>query len=81
MFVAIGDDRDAVERTHAQLNRLGLGHLALDRSPRSLSGGEAVTVGLAREPLGRNDVLLFDEPTNNLDLAGTRRAAAGWSSG
>lgn len=69
VFTAIGDDWDVEERTRAQLDRLGLGHVGLDRSLRSLSGGEVVTLGLARELLRRPDVLLLDEPTNNLDAA------------
>ena len=73
VFTAIGDDWDVEERTRAQLDRLGLGHVALDRSLRSLSGGEAVTLGLARELLRRPDVLLLDEPTNNLDADARRR--------
>ncbi|WNG86262.1 ABC-F family ATP-binding cassette domain-containing protein [Mycobacterium sp. ITM-2016-00317] len=67
VFAAIGDDWDVEERTRAQLDRLGLGHLDLHRSLRSLSGGEVVSLGLARELLRRPDVLLLDEPTNNLD--------------
>ncbi|RZT26108.1 ATPase subunit of ABC transporter with duplicated ATPase domains [Mycobacterium sp. BK558] len=67
VFAAIGDDWDAEERARAQLDRLGLGHIGLDRSLRTLSGGEVVTLGLARELLRRSDVLLLDEPTNNLD--------------
>jgi ATPase subunit of ABC transporter with duplicated ATPase domains len=67
VFTAIGDDWDIGERTRAQLDRLGLGHVGLDRSLRTLSGGEVVTLGIARELLRRTDVLLLDEPTNNLD--------------
>ena len=73
IFTAIGDDWDIEERTHAQLHRLGLGHVALDRSLRSLSGGEVVTLGLARELLRRPDILLLDEPTNNLDVTARHR--------
>ena len=73
VFAAIGDDWDLEERTRAQLDRLGLGHIELDRSLRSLSGGEAVTLGLARELLRRPDVLLLDEPTNNLDADARQR--------
>ncbi|ORB26583.1 ABC-F family ATP-binding cassette domain-containing protein [Mycolicibacterium parafortuitum] len=73
VFAAIGDDWDVEERTRAQLDRLGLGHIELDRSLRSLSGGEAVTLGLARELLRRPDVLLLDEPTNNLDADARQR--------
>ena len=67
VFAAIGDDWDVEERTRAQLDRLGLGHLAFDRRLGSLSGGEVVSVGLAAQLLKRPEVLLLDEPTNNLD--------------
>ncbi|MBO1414756.1 ribosomal protection-like ABC-F family protein [Streptomyces sp. FH025] len=66
-FTTIGDDWDIEERTRAQLDRLGLGHLTLDRSLSTLSGGQIVSLGLAAQLLKRPDVLLLDEPTNNLD--------------
>jgi ATPase subunit of ABC transporter with duplicated ATPase domains len=72
VFTAIGDDWDIEERTRAQLDRLGLGHIALDRRPGSLSGGEVVSLGLAAQLLKRPDVLLLDEPTNNLDVDARR---------
>jgi ATPase subunit of ABC transporter with duplicated ATPase domains len=68
VFAAIGDDWDVEERTRAQLDRLGLGHIAFDRRLGSLSGGEVVSLGLAAQLLRRPDVLLLDEPTNNLDV-------------
>jgi ATPase subunit of ABC transporter with duplicated ATPase domains len=68
VFAAIGDDWDVEERTRAQLDRLGLSHIAFDRRLGSLSGGEVVSVGLAAQLLKRPDVLLLDEPTNNLDV-------------
>ncbi|MEU7407480.1 ATP-binding cassette domain-containing protein, partial [Streptomyces sp. NPDC044948] len=67
-FTAIGDDWDIEERTRAQLDRLGLGGLDLDRRLRTLSGGQVVSLGLAAQLLKRPDVLLLDEPTNNLDV-------------
>ncbi|MFD6245604.1 ABC-F family ATP-binding cassette domain-containing protein [Streptomyces roseolus] len=67
-FATIGDDWDVEERTRAQLDRLGLGALALDRTLGTLSGGRIVSLGLAAQLLKRPDVLLLDEPTNNLDL-------------
>ncbi|MFI0716041.1 ribosomal protection-like ABC-F family protein [Streptomyces inhibens] len=67
-FTTIGDDWDIEERTRAQLDRLGLAGLNLDRSLSTLSGGQIVSLGLAAQLLGRPDVLLLDEPTNNLDL-------------
>ncbi|WP_030183041.1 ABC-F family ATP-binding cassette domain-containing protein [Streptomyces sp. NRRL S-813] len=66
-FATIGDDWDIEERTRAQLDRLGLAGLALDRSLSTLSGGQVVSLGLAAQLLKRPDVLLLDEPTNNLD--------------
>ncbi|MFI6488846.1 ribosomal protection-like ABC-F family protein [Streptomyces sp. NPDC050564] len=67
-FTTIGDDWDIEERTRAQLDRLGLADLALDRCLSTLSGGQVVSLGLAAQLLKRPDVLLLDEPTNNLDL-------------
>ncbi|MFD9425609.1 MULTISPECIES: ribosomal protection-like ABC-F family protein [unclassified Streptomyces] len=67
-FATIGDDWDIEERTRAQLDRLGLVGLELNRSLGTLSGGQVVSLGLAAQLLRRPDVLLLDEPTNNLDL-------------
>ncbi|MFB7475168.1 ribosomal protection-like ABC-F family protein [Kitasatospora sp. NPDC056184] len=72
-FTTIGDDWDIEERTRAQLDRLGLGALTLDRTLRTLSGGQVVSLGLAGQLLRRPDVLLLDEPTNNLDLDARHR--------
>jgi ATPase subunit of ABC transporter with duplicated ATPase domains len=72
-FAAVGDDWDVEERAQATLDRLGLGHLGLDRRVGEVSGGEAVLLGLAAQLLRRPDVLLLDEPTNNLDLPSIRR--------
>jgi len=63
----IGDDWDVAERTTAELARLGLGHIDLDRTIGSVSGGELVLLSLTALLLRRPSVLLLDEPTNNLD--------------
>ena len=51
-----------------------LADLGLDVDPQalmtSLSGGQAARAGLAALLLSRFDVVLLDEPTNDLDLAG-----------
>ncbi|SEH00077.1 ATPase components of ABC transporters with duplicated ATPase domains [Nonomuraea solani] len=80
-FTAVGDDWDVEERALAELDRLGLGHIGLDRTVGTLSGGETIMVALAAQLLKRPEVLLLDEPTNNLDLDARRRlyaAVAAW---
>ncbi|MEV4083648.1 ABC-F family ATP-binding cassette domain-containing protein [Nonomuraea fuscirosea] len=72
-FATIGNDWDIEERTKAQLDRLDLGDLALDRKLGTLSGGQVISLGLATQLLKQPDVLLLDEPTNNLDLDARRR--------
>ena len=72
----IGDDWDIDEKARATLDRLGLGHVELERSIGGLSGGEAMLLRLAAEVLRGPDVLLLDEPTNNLDLSARRRLYA-----
>lgn len=72
-FAAVGDDWDVEERARAELDRLGLHRVGLDRTVATLSGGEAVMVGLAAQFLRTPDVLLLDEPTNNLDLDARHR--------
>lgn len=73
VFTTIGDDWDIEERSRAQLDRLGLDGLALDRRLGTLSGGEVVSLGLAAQLLKRPAVLLLDEPTNNLDNGARHR--------
>ncbi|MFG1702080.1 ABC-F family ATP-binding cassette domain-containing protein [Nonomuraea sp. M3C6] len=80
-FAAVGDDWDVEERARAELDRLGLGHIGLDRTVGTLSGGETIMVALAAQLLKRPEVLLLDEPTNNLDLDARERlyaAVAAW---
>ena len=45
----------------------------LDQATSSLSGGEAARMSLASLLLSRFDVMLLDEPTNDLDLDGLER--------
>jgi ATPase subunit of ABC transporter with duplicated ATPase domains len=63
---------DLDERLPAQLADLGL---AIDPGAlmTGLSGGQAARVALAALLLSRFDIVLLDEPTNDLDLDGLRR--------
>jgi len=81
-FATLGDDWDVEERARAWLDRLGLVHLRLDDRVERLSGGETILVALAALFLRRPDVMLLDEPTNNLDLDARKRlydAVASWT--
>ncbi len=67
---------DLEERIPAVLAELGLdlGGRAPDQvAMTSLSGGQAARVGLAALLLSRFDLVLLDEPTNDLDLDGLAR--------
>jgi ATPase subunit of ABC transporter with duplicated ATPase domains len=67
---------DLDERLPAVLADLGLDSEAVqpDSTPMTaLSGGQAARVGLAALVLSRFDVVLLDEPTNDLDLDGLAR--------
>jgi ATPase subunit of ABC transporter with duplicated ATPase domains len=66
-FAALGEDWDVEERARAVLGDLGLGDVGLDRTVGELSGGQAILLGIAGLLLRRPDVLILDEPTNNLD--------------
>ena len=59
------DDHD---KTRAILEEMGLGELA-SRSSQELSGGESRKVAIARALAQEPALLVFDEPTGNLDIA------------
>ncbi|MDQ1206476.1 ribosomal protection-like ABC-F family protein [Microbacterium sp. SORGH_AS_0862] len=63
---------DLEKRVPAVLADLGL-QLDADVLMTSLSGGQAARVGLAALLLSRFDIVLLDEPTNDLDLDGLER--------
>ncbi len=74
-FTALSDDWNVADRACAALARFGLPseRSALHRTVGTLSGGEAVLVGVAGLLLRRAAITLLDEPTNNLDRASRRR--------
>jgi ATPase subunit of ABC transporter with duplicated ATPase domains len=63
---------DLDDRLPIVLAELGLS-LSSDALMTSLSGGQAARVGLAALLLSRFDIVLLDEPTNDLDLDGLER--------
>jgi ATPase subunit of ABC transporter with duplicated ATPase domains len=70
---------DLDERVPTVLADLGLArgaNWAEQTQMTSLSGGQAARVGLAALLLSRFDLVLLDEPTNDLDLAGLERLEA-----
>ena len=62
-----------VDPTGATATRHAVAAVGPDSLMTSLSGGQAARVGLAALLLSRFDVVLLDEPTNDLDLDGLER--------
>jgi ATPase subunit of ABC transporter with duplicated ATPase domains len=71
-WLALGG-ADLDSRVGAVWDDLDIDSALRDQPMSSLSGGEAARVGLAALILSRFDVVLLDEPTNDLDLAGLDR--------
>jgi ATPase subunit of ABC transporter with duplicated ATPase domains len=72
------------QRIAAAFERVRIAGIGLDRTVASLSGGERTRLALAAMLLAEPDVLLMDEPTNNLDVDGRVAIAellAGWPGG
>jgi ATPase subunit of ABC transporter with duplicated ATPase domains len=86
-----GSDRDLAEadwtlpaRLDAALAEVGLGGLDPLRPAASLSGGEATRAALAGLLAAEPDLILLDEPTNNLDTearAMVAKVLAWWKGG
>ncbi|WP_312800695.1 ATP-binding cassette domain-containing protein [Corynebacterium variabile] len=66
-FDAVGDDWDIGDRCLADLAAAGLHGIELSRRVGALSGGQTVLAALVGLRRTRHEVVLLDEPTNNLD--------------
>jgi ATPase subunit of ABC transporter with duplicated ATPase domains len=86
-----GDENDFAEadwtlpaRLDEALAQVGLAGLELDRPAASLSGGQATRAALAGLLADEPDLILLDEPTNNLDAEARQMIAsalAAWKGG
>jgi sodium transport system ATP-binding protein len=64
-------DADLKRRVEAVIERLDIGSFA-DQRAESLSSGQKQKVAIARAIVHDPDVLMFDEPTSNLDVLASR---------
>jgi len=86
-----GDDADLAvadwllpSRLEAALARMGLAGIDLARPGLALSGGQVTRARLAAVLAAEPDVIILDEPTNNLDAEGRAAVAElldGWAGG
>ncbi len=66
------EESDAFYKVESILFGLGFNEEAMEADPRSLSGGFALRVQLAKVLVSEPDCLLLDEPTNYLDIISMR---------
>jgi ATPase subunit of ABC transporter with duplicated ATPase domains len=71
-------------RAGEALAQMGLAGLPFERPAASLSGGQLTRLDLAGLLIAQPDLILLDEPTNNLDVAARTQVSAllrGWRGG
>lgn len=69
-FTILNDDWDVEERFKTALSSWGIDYLEHSQSMGSLSGGEKTKVFLAGIQIHSPQIILLDEPSNHLDMAG-----------
>lgn len=63
----LGHPELGLDQVKHALTEVGLGHLSLDTSPHSLSGGQQRRLALAVQLIRQPHLLMLDEPTAGLD--------------
>lgn len=63
----IGNNWDIESKAHRELSRFGLNSVDINRDIKTFSGGEIARILFAGVFLSEADIILFDEPTNNID--------------
>jgi len=74
-FDTVGDDWDIEARADEALHDIGFTAADLDRRVDTVSGGEAMLIGITGLRVRRTPITLLDEPTNNLDRRTRERLA------
>ncbi|MBD1862652.1 MULTISPECIES: ABC transporter ATP-binding protein [Trichocoleus] len=69
----LGHPELGTEKVNQALTEVGLGHLSLQTSPHSLSGGQQRRLALAVQLIRQPYLLLLDEPTAGLDWSMRRQ--------
>ncbi len=59
--------KEDFEEVQKVIDKLSLNHIKL-KPTKELSGGELQKVAIARAIIQKSDIILLDEPTNNLDI-------------
>lgn len=67
-FAQLEDDWDIENKVRRALEKWGLGHISENRLLGSLSGGQKTKVFLSAMDMNSPKLILFDEPSNHLDL-------------
>ncbi|MCD6025806.1 MAG: yheS 1 [Solimicrobium sp.] len=67
-FETLNDDWNVERKVASQLELFGLEEINRERAFSTLSAGQKTRLLLIRSILNDSDFLLFDEPTNNLDI-------------
>lgn len=83
-YAVLADDWHIQEKIQKQLKAFGLAYLQLNQTMSTLSGGERTRLMLAKAFLASPDFIIFDEPTNNLDIISRQflyQAISSWDKG